>query len=60
MVIKMADDDICWECNQKMVQKLLDYSLYGILIGKFPALVCEHCNETYFSEETSRKISELA
>ena len=40
-----------------MVNKKVDYSLYGISLGKFPAQVCDKCNETYFSEETSREIT---
>ncbi len=55
----MKEEDICWECNEKMIKKEVDYSLYGIKIGKFPALVCPKCGETYFSEETSKKITEI-
>ena len=51
--------DKCWECTVKMIKKKVDYSLYGIKIGKFPALVCPKCGETYFSEETSKKITKI-
>lgn len=55
----MEEKDTCWECNIKMIKKKVDYSLYGIHIGKFPALVCPKCGETYFSEEISKKITEI-
>ncbi len=53
------DKNKCGECNKKMIEKQVDYTLYGVPIGKFSALVCEHCHETYFSEETSKKITEI-
>ncbi|MBI3032270.1 YgiT-type zinc finger protein [Candidatus Woesearchaeota archaeon] len=56
---KNDEKNKCWECDNKMVEKQVDYILYGVAIGTFPALVCDHCNETYFSEETSRKITEI-
>ena len=56
----MNNENFCWECNGKMKDKNVDYSLYGIKIGNFPAKVCEKCNETYFSEETSKKITQTA
>ncbi len=55
----MKKEDQCWECERKMKDKNIDYSFKGVKIGVFPAKVCENCNETYFSEETSRKITAL-
>ena len=55
----MDEKDKCWECNVRMVKKKVDYSLYSIKIGSFPAMVCPKCNESYFSEETSKKITKL-
>ncbi|MBI2575855.1 YgiT-type zinc finger protein [Candidatus Woesearchaeota archaeon] len=55
----MKEKDACWECGVKMINKKVDYSLYGIRIGKFPAFVCQKCGETYFSEETSKKMTEI-
>jgi len=55
----MKDEDSCWECKTKMKDKNVDYFLYGVKIGNFPAKVCEKCGETYFSEETSKKITEI-
>ena len=56
----MKDENYCWDCNGKMMNKEVSYSLYGIKIGEFPAKVCKKCNETYFSEEISRKITAIA
>ena len=56
----MEDKNKCWECGRKMAHKKVDYSLYGVSLGKFPALVCDKCNETFFSEETSREITKTA
>ena len=56
----MKDEDICWECNSRLKSRNVDYFLYGIKIGKFPARVCEKCNETYFSEGTSRRMTMIA
>ena len=55
----MKDEDLCWECGKRLKDKKVDYSLYGVKIGTFPAKVCETCNETYFSEETSKKITQI-
>ena len=56
----MDNENSCWECGKKMKDKQVDYSLYGIKVGTFPAKVCEKCDETYFSEETSKKMSDIA
>lgn len=46
----------CISCNGKLKNKIVEYKIYGVSIGKFPALVCNSCGEQWFSEETSRKI----
>ena len=56
----MKNEDVCWECGKRLKQQRVAYSLYGKKIGMFPAKVCGHCNETYFSEETSRKMTSIA
>ena len=48
----------CISCNGKLKNKIINYKVYGISIGKFPALVCNSCGEQWFSEEISRKIEE--
>ena len=55
----MKEEELCWECNGKMEDTTTDYFLYGTKIGNFPAKVCEKCNESYFSEETSKKITQI-
>ncbi len=50
----------CEECGGKIIHKKVDYSLYGVSLGKFPAEVCSKCKETCFTEETSRKMTKIA
>jgi hypothetical protein len=56
----MKDKNKCWECGGNMVNKKVDYSLYGVNLGKFPGQTCNKCTETYFSEEVSREITKRA
>ena len=48
----------CALCAGKLNKKIVDYEVYGKSIGKFPALVCDSCDEQWFDEETSKKIQE--
>jgi YgiT-type zinc finger domain-containing protein len=48
----------CPLCNGRLKQKDVDYKVYGVSLGKFPAKVCEKCNEQWFDEETSKNIEE--
>ncbi|MBU0627699.1 MAG: type II toxin-antitoxin system MqsA family antitoxin [Nanoarchaeota archaeon] len=49
----------CYICNKgELVKKEVPRELYGKAIGKFKAEVCSHCNEAFYDEETSRKITE--
>jgi YgiT-type zinc finger domain-containing protein len=50
----------CDECGGKIVQKDVPYEIYGVLLGQFPAEVCQSCGEIIFTEETSRKMTALA
>ena len=50
----------CDECNGKVVKKEVDFKLYGDVLVKFPAFVCNKCGEEIFDEETSDKIDEAA
>ena len=50
--------DKCALCEGKLIEKIVDYEVYGKSIGKFPALVCDSCGEKWFNEETSKKIQE--
>ena len=48
----------CALCNGKLKKKIVDYKIYGKSIGKFPALVCNSCNEQWFDETISKKIEQ--
>lgn len=50
----------CEECGGKIEKKQVDFYVYGISLGKFPAEVCSKCNEEIFDEKTSEKIDSLA
>jgi hypothetical protein len=50
----------CDECAGKLVERQVDFSMFGISLGKFPAEVCSKCGEEVFTEETSAKIDEAA
>ena len=56
----MKDKDVCWECGKKMKDKKVDYSLYGVKVGVFPAKVCNKCEETFFDEDVSKKMTQIA
>lgn len=50
----------CEECGGRIARKNVDFKLYGISLGKFPADVCQKCGEEVFDEQTSDKIDEIA
>jgi YgiT-type zinc finger domain-containing protein len=51
----------CYICEKgELKKKKVDYSLYGESLGKFEAEVCTKCGDTFFSEETSDKITLVA
>lgn len=51
----------CYMCEKgNLTKKKVDYSLYGISLGKFNAEVCDKCGEVFFDEETSKKMTQLA
>jgi len=56
----MNDSDRCWECGGELLKKKVDFSIYGISLGKFPAKVCKKCGEQLFDEQTSDKMDEIA
>jgi len=59
---KLIVIQICYPICEKggMENKQVDFKIYGVSLGKFPAQVCDSCGETFFSESTSDKIDELA
>lgn len=48
----------CYMCEKGTLKvREVPYEVYGEPVGKFQAEVCESCGETFFDEETSRKIT---
>lgn len=43
-----------------MVRKKVEERMFGVNLGKFPALVCEKCGESFTDEETTRAIIDRA
>lgn len=54
------EESKCDECGGKMEKKLVEFSLYGVNLGPFPAEVCHQCAEQIFDESVSEKIEMLA
>lgn len=51
----------CYVCEKGILEnKSVDFSMYGISLGKFPAQVCTSCGEEFFSESASDQIDEAA
>jgi len=47
----------CYTCEKGTLKKQkVDFKLYGELVGKFDADVCDKCGEKFFDEATSEKI----
>ena len=45
----------CDECGGKIIQKKVDFRMYGEVVGRFPAEVCVKCGEVCFDENASDK-----
>lgn len=41
------------------MRKKVDYSVYGISLGSFPAEACTICGEAFFDEKTALRIEAL-
>ncbi len=54
------EENKCWECDGIYKNKLIDFSVYGISLGKFRAKVCNKCGDTIFSEDVSNQIDKIA
>ncbi|MBI2673231.1 YgiT-type zinc finger protein [Candidatus Woesearchaeota archaeon] len=50
----------CEECGGKLVKKKVEFKMYGISLGEFPAEVCTKCDEEVFDEKTSKEIDAVA
>ena len=53
----------CIECGHELINKNRTYvaNLENcvIIVKNVPALVCEHCNEVYYSDEISEKLEKI-
>lgn len=50
----------CWECDGNYKYKMVDFSVYGVSLGKFKAKVCDKCGDTIFNEDVSDQIDKIA
>lgn len=51
----------CPICEKgELKKRLIDEKMFGILLGRFPADVCDSCGESFVSEETMEKIEAKA
>lgn len=50
----------CPMCKGKLRKKKIKEEMFGIELGKFPALVCGKCGESYTDEKTTKKIEAIA
>ena len=50
----------CEECEGRIIREKVDFSIYGVSLGRFEAEVCSKCGETLFDESTSDKIDKVA
>ena len=50
----------CDECGGRLEKRLVEFGMYGINLGKFPAEVCSKCGEEVFDEKTSEEIDKIA
>lgn len=50
----------CEECGGKITHKVVEYNLYGVDLGKFPAQTCSKCGEVCYEESTSKEMSRIA
>ena len=46
----------CVFCKIEMENKEIGYEEYGVFLGKFPAMVCPNCGESFFDLEIAKKI----
>ena len=50
----------CEECKGRIIKKYIEFSIYGVSLGKFIAEVCTKCGEEIFDEKTSEEIDKIA
>lgn len=42
----------CALCNGRTEEKVVEHREFGILVGRFKAHICMHCQEVFFDEKT--------
>ncbi|MBI4919437.1 YgiT-type zinc finger protein [archaeon] len=51
----------CYMCEKGTLEnKKVDFSLHGVVLGKFSAQVCDSCGEKFFDETSSDLIDKAA
>lgn len=48
----------CVFCKAEMKKQDIEHKEYGVSLGKFPAMVCSHCGESFFDAETAKRIQQ--
>src|SRR3989339_349209 len=46
----------CVMCGGRLNDKTVQYTEFGISLGKYKADVCENCNEQFFDSDIAKKI----
>ena len=50
----------CVICNGDLTEKIVEHKEFGVSFGKFKGMVCNKCGETFFDEDVSKKMTEIA
>jgi len=50
----------CPICNGKLKKTVINETMFGVYLGKFPGWECTKCGESYTDSETTKKIEEAA
>ncbi len=48
----------CIMCNGDLKEKVVEHKELGISIGKFKAMICNNCNETFYDSAIVEKIQQ--
>lgn len=51
---------LCEECKGELKRQTVDFKLFEISLGRYPAEVCQKCGEKVFAEDISDKIDAAA
>ncbi|MCK4613742.1 MAG: hypothetical protein KAU14_02975 [Thermoplasmata archaeon] len=50
----------CPYCGKKLIKRMNSFSFKGYTFGDFEASYCEECKESFFTEESMKKIIEIS